>query len=187
MTQIQVGAKVAELNLPNIDGSRFSIDQVAGRRYWLSFFRFASCPFCNLRVHNLIKHLPEWGDNFTVVGIFDASLEELQSSAEKHHAPFPILADQENHYYRRFRVPRSWLGVIKGIVGRFHTAIYAMFVKGYFPLKVSGHLATMPLNLLVDEQGVVQYVHSGRDEGDHIPLDQLKAFALHGEVPAAAR
>lgn len=183
MTRITVGSRIDELTLPNFDGSEFSIEQVRGRRYLLSFFRFASCPFCNLRVHQLVKNVDQFGPDFTVVGIFDASREELQRNAEKHQSPFPILADADNRYYRKFAVERSWLGVLKGFVLRFPVLLYSILVKGNLPLKIGGHLATMPLNLLVDEEGVVQYVHYGRDEGDHIPLDQVRAFALSGQVP----
>ena len=47
----QVGDKIIGLNLPNIDGSQFTLDQVKGKRYMLSFMRFAACPFCQLRIH----------------------------------------------------------------------------------------------------------------------------------------
>lgn len=184
MTRVQRGEHIRELNLPNIDGTSFSIEQVQGKRYLLSFFRFASCPFCNLRVHQLVQQFPNFGDDFTVVGVFDASLDELQRSSDKQQSPFPILADEDNIYYRRFAVERSYFGVLKGMVLRFPQLCYSMIVKGNVPLRIGGHVATMPLNILVDEQGVIQHVHYGRDEGDHLSLESVKRFALTGAVPA---
>jgi hypothetical protein len=35
----------------------------------------------------------------------------------------------------------------------------------------------MPLSILVDEHGVIQTIYSGKDEGDHIPLKEVIAFA----------
>jgi hypothetical protein len=35
----------------------------------------------------------------------------------------------------------------------------------------------MPLSLLVDEQGIIQSVYQGKDEGDHLPLDRVITFA----------
>lgn len=183
MSRIKVGDHIDELNLPAIDGTLFSIDHVAGKRYLLSFFRFAGCPFCNMRVHDLVKHYAEFGANFTIVGVFDSSLENLQRHAEDHQSPFPLLADVENTYYRRFGVERSVWGVIKGIVLRMPRVLYAVFVKGFIPRAIEGNITTMPLNILVDETGVVQYTHYGRDEGDHIPLTTLREFALSAKVP----
>jgi thioredoxin-dependent peroxiredoxin len=183
MSRINVGDCISELNLPAIDGRLFSIEQVAGRRYLLSFFRFAGCPFCNMRVHELVKHYADFGPNFTVVGIFDSSLENLQRHAEDHHAPFALLADADNVYYRRFGVERSVWGVIKGLVLRLPRVLHAVFIKGFIPRAIQGNITTMPLNILVDENGRVQYAHYGRDEGDHIPLMAVREFALSGKVP----
>ncbi|GAB3376735.1 redoxin domain-containing protein [Spongiibacter taiwanensis] len=183
MARIEAGEKITELSLPDYTGGVFSLDAVKGKRYLLSFFRFASCPFCNLRVHQLVSHFQEFGDQFTVVAIFDADQQELSRSALRHQAPFPILADKDNRYYRRFGVERSYLGVLKGMLMRFHQLCYSVVVKGNIPLKIGGHVATMPLNLLVDEDGVVKYAHYGRDEGDHLPLAVVKKFALTGDVP----
>ena len=97
------GDKVSNIQLKAFDGSNFNLDSINGKRYMVTFFRFAGCPFCNLRVHNLVKQYDSFGSNFTIVGIFDSSLEDLQRHAEKHNAPFPILADESNIYYEEYR------------------------------------------------------------------------------------
>jgi peroxiredoxin len=52
----QVEGNVApELRLPAWDGGQFSTAELEGRRYLLSFFRFASCPLCNMRMHLLVR------------------------------------------------------------------------------------------------------------------------------------
>lgn len=183
MARVQPGYRIEDLSLPSIEGRVYCSDEALGKRYLLSFFRFAACPFCNLRVHNLVSQFDEFGDNFTVIAIFDAGIEELIKTGGRHNAPFAILADEDNCYYRQFAVERSFLGVLKGFATRMPQLLYAVFGKGFVPLHIGGHVATMPLNALVDEQGVVQYVHYGRDEGDHIPIDAVQRFALTGQVP----
>jgi len=69
---------VTDISLPSIDDSTFNLDQLKGKRYMLSFFRFASCPFCNLRVNQLVNKFKEFGKNFTIVAIFDSPLDNLQ-------------------------------------------------------------------------------------------------------------
>lgn len=59
-----VNGQVTPITLPCIDGSTFNLESMQGKRYIISFFRFASCPFCNLRVHELVKRFEELGENF---------------------------------------------------------------------------------------------------------------------------
>jgi thioredoxin-dependent peroxiredoxin len=172
-----VGETVGDIHLPAVDGSEFQLEQIAGKRFLLSFFRFAACPFCNLRIHELATRFGEFGDNFTVVAIFDSSPENLRRHARRHHAPFPILADERNVYYREFGVERSLAGTLKGAATHMPSVLHALFVKGYWPTSFGGKLTTMPANFLVDEQGIIRVAHYGRDEGDHLPFEQVQAFA----------
>ncbi|HFB65643.1 MAG TPA: redoxin domain-containing protein, partial [Aeromonadales bacterium] len=47
--RLKKGDSVTNIVLPAIDGTEFNLESLQGKRYMLSFFRFASCPFCNLR------------------------------------------------------------------------------------------------------------------------------------------
>ncbi len=169
---------VTPLNLPSIDGTTFNLDGLKGKRYLLSFFRFASCPFCNLRIHELVARFEELSDNFTIVAIFDSPLDNLQRHAKKHHAPFPILADENNKYYKEYGVERSFIGMLKGMFGRLPRLLKGMFIKGYIPLISKGNWLTMPVDILVDEKGVIHTAHYGKDEGDHLSFEQIKSFSL---------
>lgn len=174
----QPGDRVTALNLPAIDGSEFALETLQGKPYLLSFFRFASCPFCNLRLHELVTRYGELDNGFSVVAIFDSPLENLKRHAEGHRPPFPVLADEHNVYYRAFGIEHSWARLIKGMVIRFPTLLKAIFVHGYVPLTFQGRLETMPADFLVDREGVIRVAYYGHDEGDRLPFEQIKAFAL---------
>ncbi|MCK5034029.1 MAG: redoxin domain-containing protein, partial [Calditrichia bacterium] len=60
------GTKAKNINLPAIDGSIFDTNSLSGKPYLLSFYRFASCPFCNLRVNELVRRFGEFGSDFTL-------------------------------------------------------------------------------------------------------------------------
>ena len=93
--KLQSGNKQKKIELPAIDGSTFDMDSLEGKPFMLSFFRFASCPFCNMRIHQLVSRFDELGDNFTIVAIFDSPLKNLIRHTKGHQAPFPILADEK--------------------------------------------------------------------------------------------
>lgn len=173
----QVGERIGDICLPAVDGTDFRLEHIAGKRFLLSFFRFAACPFCNLRIHELVSRFDEFGDNFTVVAVFDSSPENLRLHAERHQSPFPILADEQNAYYREYGIERSLAGTLKGAATHMPSVLHALFVKGYWPNRFGGKLTTMPANFLVDEQGIIQVAHYGKDEADHLPIERVKTFS----------
>jgi len=175
-TRLQPSDRVLPITLLAIDGSEFDLSSMTGKRYMLSFYRFAACPFCNLRIHELVQRFDELGGDIGIVAIFDSPLDNLQQHAEDHHARFPILADESNHLYQTYGIEHSATGVLKGMLLRMPTLIRGMF-KGYLPTTIKGSITTMPADFLIDEDGIIQFAHYGKDEGDHIPFHQLKAFA----------
>ncbi len=170
------GDKALQVMLPAIDTTDFDTDTLKGRPFMLSFFRFAGCPFCNLRLHDLTKRFVEFGDDFTIVAVFDSPPENLLRHTEGHRAPFPILSDENNQYYKKYGIEHSLSGVFKGIFLRMPTLIRAMF-KGYLPSTIQGSLTTMPADFLIDRNGVIQVAYYGSDEGDHLSIEEIKAFS----------
>jgi peroxiredoxin Q/BCP len=168
--------KAPRIKLPGIDGKTFETERLKGKPYLLSFFRFASCPFCNMRLHELVKHFNEFENDFTIVAVFDSPLANLAVHARGHNALFPILADVDNKYYKEYAIEHSMMGVLKGMIFRMPTLIKAM-LKGYIPITIKGSMTTMPADFLIDENGIIQRAHYGRDEGDHLSIDDIKAFA----------
>jgi len=173
---MKIGQKIPQIKLPAIDNSTFDNETLQGKKYLLTFFRFATCPFCNMRIAELKRTKKMLGDNFEIVAVFESELAHLQKHANKHLATFPILADQSKEYYQMFGVTKSLFGVIKGMLFRFPTAIKGL-LNGYIPLEISSRLLIMPLSILVDQKGVIQIIYYGQDEGDHIPIEQVIAFA----------
>ncbi len=172
------GVKAKNIRLPAIDGSTFDFESVKGKPFMLSFLRFASCPFCNLRVNELVKRFEEFGNDFTIIAVFDSSLENLIRHTEGHKAPFFILADEHNKYYREYGVEHSISGVLKGMLLRMPTLFKAMF-KGYIPTTIKGSITTMPADFLIDRGGIIQVAYYGKDEGDHLPFDKVKEFSVN--------
>lgn len=170
------GSKLTNIQLPAIDSSIFNSDSVKGKPVMLSFLRFASCPFCNLRINELVRRFDEFGDDFTIIAIFDSPLDNLTHHAEGHKAPFPILADESNKYYKEYGIEHSVAGMLKGMVFRFPTLLKGM-LKGYVPLRFKGSLITMPADFLIDRDGIIQVAYYGEDEGDHLAFDEVKKFS----------
>jgi thioredoxin-dependent peroxiredoxin len=174
--RLKVGESVKNLVLPAIDGSTFDTSSLNGKPYMLSFYRFASCPFCNLRIHQLVKRYNEFDNDFSLVAIFDSPLDNLLRHTEKHKAPFPILADEHNKYYKEYGIEHSVTGMLKGMFFRMPTLFKSMFM-GNVPLIFKGSMITMPADFLIDRDGIIQTAYYGKDEGDHLPIEHVMDFS----------
>ncbi len=174
--KLKTGEKFFNINLPAIDGTQFDSNSIKGKSVMLSFLRFASCPFCNLRINELVKRFDEFGDEFTIIAIFDSPLDNLTKYTQDHKAPFPILADKKNIYYKQYSIEHSVIGMLKGMFMRMPTLIKGM-LKGYIPLVIKGRMTTMPADFLIDKDGIIQTAYYGKDEGDHLSFELVKAFS----------
>ncbi len=50
-------------------------------------------------------------------------------------------------------------------------------VKGYIPWAIKGYITTLPVDILIDEHGVVQDVKYAKDLGDHISIEAINQFS----------
>jgi len=177
--QRKVGDYAVTVRLPTIDGTTFDTEALKGKRYMLAFFRFASCPFCNMRMRELSTRYAELGHGFQIVAVFDSPVRNLTKHAQKHQAPFIVGADRDNRYYRVYGIQRSLKGAVKGIFTRMPVLWTAMVKHRYLPRHIQGHIATMPATFLIDERGIIRQAYYGKDEGDHLNFETIRSFALN--------
>ena len=174
--KIKIGDHLDNIELPDIDGSTFNLTSTKGKKVLLTFYRFASCPMCNLRINTIMKRYDEFGKNFTMVAIFNSSADNLKRYTSKHQAPFPILADETYSVFKKYEVQHSLFNFLMSQITRGPLIWKAMF-KGYIPWTINGHLGILPVDVLIDEEGVVRNVNYGNDIGDHLPLETVIQFS----------
>ena len=68
----------------SIDGKKFKIEDIKNKKIFITFYRFASCPFCNLRINEIVKRYNEFGSDFEMVAIFDSPIDNLIKQTKKH-------------------------------------------------------------------------------------------------------
>ena len=85
-----------------------------------------------------------------------------------------LLSNQ--YLINKYEVKRSLLIFLWSQIKRFNRQIKAMS-KGYFPWAFNGYIATLPVDVLIDEKGVVTRVKYAKDLSDHISIEIVKNFA----------
>lgn len=169
--QLRPGMTSPSLVTTDFLGEAVNLEALHGKPVLLSFYRYASCPVCNLRMHAIIEAFPQWSkQGLAVVAVFESPKESILQYVGRQDAPFPIVPDPEMALYRRFEVESRWLGLLSPRV--IATALRA-FRKGFMPGKVDGPFHRTPADFLIDTQGRIAMAHYGKEIDDHIPLDTI--------------
>lgn len=155
-------------------GRQINLNDYSGGKLLLSFYRYASCPLCNLRVHDLIeKHSSFKERGLEMIGFFQSPKESLLTYLGKQKPPFPIIPDPDRKVYQLYGVESSWFGFIKGLKIRDFLKAKK---KGFSPGKMEGKKNLIPADFLIDKNQIIQRAYYGKDIGDHLPIEEIKRF-----------
>ena len=106
MPQLSTGDKAPAIVLPAIDGSTFDMSNLR-KKVILTFFRFSTCPLCNMRIRKK-QRWNEFSSDTVMVGVFDADIDDLRKRMRKHDAPFTIVADESYGAFESNGVSKSF-------------------------------------------------------------------------------
>ena len=173
--KLRDGNTAIDFEVEDIDGNQVILSSYFGRPILLSFYRYASCPLCNIRLNELIHRFPRYKDaGLDGIAFFQSPLESIQKYVtSKHEIPFPIIADPSHEIYQKYGVTSSRWGYIKGLF-RFHRFIKA-FRNGYWIGKMENMHTLIPADFLIHNSKEVK-AYYGKHMGDHIPFREIDEF-----------
>ena len=191
IARVVAGEHARRFRTMDITGRVVDLADYPGRHILLSFFRFASCPYCNLRIHGMIERYAAYRDaGIAMIAVFESPRETmLRYVAGRMDAPFPLIADPEDHLYRLYGLEKSWGKFALAFVNprtaakSFRDASIAGFGKGFWPGKIDAAPHRMPADFLIGPDMVVRKAWYGAYPGDHLPfamIEQLLSSA--GEI-----
>lgn len=162
----------------NIFGGTVSLEEFRDRKLLLSFYRYAACPLCNLRIHDLSGRANEWkGRGLDMIAIFESPVKSvMQYISGRHEIPYTIIADPERELYKLYGVEGSWAGFAKSMVTRAGDGMRSILGKGFLPGKMEGDVAMLPADFLIGPDLIIKEAYYGTDIGDHIDIDKIEAF-----------
>ncbi len=166
--RLSTGSLAPPLRTTDFLGAAVDLQALRGRPVLLSFYRYASCPVCNLRVHSVIDAWEGWAaQDLAVVAVFQSPGSSILQHVGRQDAPFPIVPAPAMTLYRRFGVEARWGGLVSWRVVK---AALRAFAKGYLPGRVDGPFQRTPADFLIDRDGRIAVAHYGKDIDDHVPL-----------------
>lgn len=172
MNKIEKNTLAIEFNSVDYLGKNLNLNNYKGKKVLLSFFRGAACPFCNLRVNQLINRFSEFEkQGIQIIIFFAASKEEISEYAGQQKTPFPIVPDPNLEIYKKYRVEESSFGMIRAMINPFK--MMRVMFSGFFNMKSIKDKPIVPADFLINENHIIHRVYYGKDFGDHIAIPEI--------------
>lgn len=175
-TRLEVGQEAPDFTAKQLDGAPVKLSDFRGRHVWLAFFRWAQCPLCNFRIHELLSL---WSGRFAdrpfvMLGVFQSPATKLEGLVERHKPPFIPIPDPEMLLYEQYHLGTS----MKGLMGQDVRRAIAGARKEGIPIVTpwDGPAFRTPADFLLDESGVIRVAYYGENIADHIPFDKVTEY-----------
>lgn len=177
--KIRFGNQAIPFRVTDYLGNKVILKECYGKKILLSFFREASCPFCNMRVRELIHAYPEFQEkNIEIIVFFASTAEEIKKYAGNQNAPFVIVPDPEMKIYSMYDVHLSRMGMLKTMF--MPIKMFKVMRSGFFNMKSIKTKPIVPSDFLIDEHQNIFRIYFGKDYGDHIPLSEILDWKKSG-------
>lgn len=154
-------------------GKPISLSDFHGKKIWLAFYRYASCPLCNLHINNIMKNYGKIENaGLIFLPVFQSSSQEVRKYAgqQAKNLPFQIICDPEEKLYELYNVGKSYLGFLSlNVVLKIMKAM----IKGHLPGKMEGEISRLPSEFIIDENFDIIYRYDGKNIGDHPSLELI--------------
>jgi len=172
--RLTLGSPAPDFSAESIGGRRVSLQQLRGRPVLLKFYRFATCPVCNIHMHRFIQaHRMVSDAGLTTVVLYHSPADKL-AETQDYAVPFDLIADPEKRIFRAYGVERGLRGLVSPTVMReYLKALMAGFPPGL--LTSDGGITGNPADFLVDASGQVVFAHYGKHYADSLEAADVVA------------
>lgn len=174
---LAVGETAPLFELPNALGETIRLkDALNEGPVVLSFYRGQWCPYCNLELRALQKHLPEIeARGARLIAVSAQTPDNTLSTTEKHGLEYEVLSDLGNHVSRQYGLVFSLPADLRDVYEQFGIDLRDVNGDDRFELPV-------PAVYVIDTDRTIRYAFADADytkraNPDDIlaTLDDLKA------------
>lgn len=149
-----------------------------GQKTLVSFYREASCPFCNFRIYELAQKMPELSKKgLRVINIYASTEDEVQRFLARQSESMIMVADPYMKKYGAYGIePATLITKVKALIGRLSPLIKGNIMLASTSGPVAKDSKILPADFLINSDGFIIETHYGRDIGDHISMERLESF-----------
>ena len=151
---LQIGAKAPDFTLPNAQGGSLTLSAINAKGpVVLTFYRYGSCPFCNLQLRAYQQVLPQIRDLGAELVAISAQKPDLAADdIQKKELTFPVLTDKGNRVAGQYGVVFTLSEEFQKLQTGFGSPIPKFTGDDSWTLP-------MPGTFVLDRSGVVRLAH----------------------------
>lgn len=168
-------------SLKDIFGRTINLQEYGDKKILIAFFRHAGCPFCNLRVHALMKiHQQLKSKGLEMIFFFESKESViLRSTFHKEVSPVPIISDPEKHWYAAYGLqPSLSKSVVSHLTSFVQTALKARATGVPIHAMADGEsFSTLPAEFLIGKNLVIKKVYYSERLTDRMNIEDIISFA----------
>jgi peroxiredoxin len=170
--RLAIGSVAPAFSAETIGGRRVSLEQLRGRPLLLKFYRFATCPVCNLHMHQFIQeHDQVAAAGLTTVVFYHSPADKL-AGAQREAAPFDLVPDPKKRTFRDYGVETGLRGFVSPAVMRdYARAMLAGYPPGLFTS--DGGMIGNPADFIVDASGRIAMARYGKHYADSLDAQDV--------------
>lgn len=183
--RLELGEKAPNISVTDIKGNKQNLKTIVKNKKVLAvFFRYAWCPICNMRTHELIENYSKLQEKgYEVLAFYQTEANKLLPYVEDHKIPFPVIADFEGKYYQLYKLEYNKDKFEKSFGDeRTKKAIEkALTISDYesekkkYEAKDGNEPAAdlIPGDFIINRKGIIERAYYGAFFGDHLPLSEV--------------
>ena len=155
---IKVGDTIPQFRMSNAVGEEVdSADLLAQSPLLITFYRGEWCPFCNLALAAMQKHVDQFkAKGVTLVAITPELPSQSLTTSEKHSLKFPVLSDVGNKFAKQLGILFPQPDSLRPLFDSFGHDLKTRNGDDSFEVPV-------PATFLVDQKGVVRNAYIETD------------------------
>lgn len=173
--ELKKGQQAPYFIAKDVFGETIDLHNYTGHKLMVSFYRFSSCPFCNLRIQRILGQYRKFEESgLKMISFWQSPKESILEHVGLQHPPFPMIPDPDKRVYRLYGVEKSLLGLF-GVLK--DPKLVAKALKGGFnPTTVDGDLSQLPADFLIGPDLKIERAYYGKHVGDHIGFSEIESF-----------
>ncbi len=169
------GQQAPHFAAKDVFGGEVNLSAYAGHKTMVSFYRFSSCPFCNLRIQRILarqQHFEEKG--LRMISFWQSTGDTILEHVGQQNPPFPMISDPDKQIYRMYDVEQSWRGALK--VMKSPSLVMNALKRGFNPATADGDMNQLPADFLLNPDLTIHHAYYGEHIGDHIDFADIDRF-----------
>jgi thioredoxin-dependent peroxiredoxin len=172
--RLKAGQDAPDFHTETWQGEAIRLADWEGQKLWLAFFRYASCPLCNMRVHRMRQRFEELSQaGLRIISVFQSPVERIRNHVGAQQPPFELVADPELDLYELYGVETSLTGFLDP---RNLKPLREGIAMGYSLGKMDGPKTRVPADFLIDTDQTIHTAFYGDLVSDHIDFARVEDF-----------